>query len=216
MKKLHSSSLSLAVLTLLTSAVSAQTPQPSRETLVKRLDSLAASGIVENRAAGIVAAVVRGNDTLLFKGYGKANVEWNIAMPVDAVFEIGSVTKQFTAVAILQLRDEGKLSLDDNVTKWLPDFDTRGNTVTLRRLLDHTSGIKGLTEMPEFGNLVSNGRFPRDSAYALIKRYPFEFKTGEAQIYNNSAFWLLGMVVERPAARATGITARRRSSSRWA
>src|SRR5687767_15291891 len=101
MKKLHSSSLSLAVLTLLASAVSAQTPQPSRETLVKRLDSLAASGVVENRAAGIVAAVVRGNDTLLFKGYGKADIEWNIPMPVDAVFEIGSVTKQFTAVAIL-------------------------------------------------------------------------------------------------------------------
>src|SRR5687768_18410804 len=197
MKKLHSSSLSLAVLTLLTSAVSAQTPQPSRETLVKRLDSLAASGVVENRAAGIVAAVVRGNDTLLFKGYGKADIEWNIPMPVDAVFEIGSVTKQFTAVAILQLRDEGKLSLEDDVTKWLPDFDTRGNKVTLRRLLDHTSGIKGITEMPEFGILAMNARFPRDSAYALIKRYPFEFKTGEAQIYNNSAFWLLGLVVEK-------------------
>src|SRR5687767_6720512 len=197
MKKLHSSSLSLAVLTLLASAVSAQTPQPSRETLVKRLDSLAASGVVENRAAGIVAAVVRGNDTLLFKGYGKANVEWSIPMPVDAMFEIGSVTKQFTAVAILQLRDSGKLSLDDDIKKWLPDFDTRGNKVTLRRLLDHTSGIKGITEMPEFGLLSNNPRWPRDSAYALIKKYPFEFATGEAQIYNNSAFWLLGLVVEK-------------------
>ena len=197
MKKLHASGFSVAILTLIAATASAQTPQPNRDALVKQLDSIAASGVVENRTAGIVAAVVRGNDTLLFKGYGKANVEWSIPMPVDAVFEIGSVTKQFTAVSILQLRDSGKLSLDDNVTKWLPDFDTRGNTVTLRRLLDHTSGIKGLTEMPEFGNLVSNGRFPRDSAYALIKRYPFEFKTGEAQIYNNSAFWLLGLVVEK-------------------
>ncbi len=152
---------------------------------------------MENRAAGIVAAVVKGNDTLLLKGYGKADVEWNIPMPADAMFEIGSITKQFTAVAILQLRDEGKLSLDDEITKWLPDFDTRGNKVTIRRLLDHTSGIKGITEMPEFGLLVSNPRFPRDSAYGLIKRYPFEFKTGEAQIYNNSAFWLLGLVVEK-------------------
>ena len=135
------------------------------------------------------------------KGYGKADVEWNVSMPADAMFEIGSITKQFTAVALLQLRDEGKLSLDDDIAKWLPDFDTRGNKLTLRRLLDHTSGIKGLTEMPEFGNLV-NSRFPRDSAYALIKRYPFEFKTGEAQIYNNSAFWLLGLVVEK----ASGMT----------
>ena len=151
---------------------------------------------------GIAAAVVRGNDTLLLKGYGKADVEWNVPMPTDAVFEIGSVTKQFTAVAILQLRDEGKLSLDDDpITKWFPDFDTRGNKLTLRRLLDHTSGIKGLTEMPEFGNLSVNSRFPRDSAYALIKRYPFDFKTGEAQIYNNSAFWLLGLVVEKASGR---------------
>ena len=187
---------SLVVLAVLATSVPASA-QPDRASLVRKLDSLAGSGVLENRAAGIAAAVVRGNDTLLFKGYGKANVEWSIPMPVDAMFEIGSITKQFTAVAILQLRDEGKLSLDDEITKWLPDFDMRGNKVTLRRLLDHTSGIKGITEMPEFGILAMNARFPRDSAYALIKRYPFEFGTGEAQIYNNSAFWLLGLVVEK-------------------
>ena len=188
---------SLKALGLLAVSTTVLAAQSDRAALVKKLDSLAGSGVLENRAAGIAAAVVRGNDTLLYKGYGKADVEWNIPMPADAMFEIGSVTKQFTAVALLQLRDEGKLSLDDDITKWLPDFDTRGNKVTLRRLLDHTSGIKGLTEMPEFGNLVGNARFPRDSAYALIKRYPFEFTTGEAQIYNNSAFWLLGLVVEK-------------------
>ena len=188
---------SLTAIVVLATSVTNASAQSDRASLVNKLDSLAGSGIVENRAAGIVAAVVKGNDTLLFKGYGKADVEWGIAMPTDAMFEIGSITKQFTAVAILQLRDEGKLSLDDEITKWLPDFDMRGNKVTLRRLLDHTSGIKGITEMPEFGILVNNPRFPRDSAYALIKRYPFEFKTGEAQIYNNSAFWLLGLVVEK-------------------
>ena len=186
-----------AALVLLASAFTTADAQANRDALVKKLDSLAGSGVLENRAVGIAAAVVKGNDTLLLKGYGKADVEWNVAMPADAVFEIGSITKQFTAVAILQLRDEGKLSLDDEMTKWLPDFDTRGNKVTLRRLLDHTSGIKGITEMPEFGLLASNPRFPRDSAYALIKKYPFEFRTGEAMIYNNSAFWLLGLVVEK-------------------
>jgi CubicO group peptidase (beta-lactamase class C family) len=199
MRRLRSSLV--AVLLCAATAVPAAA-QSDRAALVQKLDSLAGSGVLEKRAVGIAAAVVRGNDTLLMKGYGKADVEWNVPMPVDAMFEIGSITKQFTAVAILQLRDEGKLSLDDGITKWLPDFDTRGNTVTLRRLLDHTSGIKGITEMPEFGNLVSNGRYPRDSAYALIKKYPFEFRTGEAQIYNNSAFWLLGLVVEK----ASGMT----------
>jgi CubicO group peptidase (beta-lactamase class C family) len=187
----------LTALLLLGISAAPAAAQSDRAALVKKLDSLAGSGILENRAVGIAAAVVRGNDTLLLKSYGKADVEWNVPLPVDAVFEIGSITKQFTAAALLQLRDDGKLSLDDDLTKWLPDFDPRGNRLTLRRLLDHTSGIKGLTEMPEFGNLASNGRFPRDSAYALIKRYPFEFRTGEAQIYNNSAFWLLGLVVEK-------------------
>ncbi|HSA56918.1 MAG TPA: serine hydrolase domain-containing protein [Gemmatimonadaceae bacterium] len=192
----------LTILALLAASATAAAAQSEGAALVTKLDSLAGSGVLENRAVGIAAAVVRGNDTLLLKGYGKADVEWNIPMPADAMFEIGSITKQFTAVALLQLRDDGKLSLEDDITKWLPDFDTRGNRVTLRRLLDHTSGIKGLTEMPEFGNLVTNGRFPRDSAYALIKRYPFQFATGEAQIYNNSAFWLLGLVVEK----ASGMT----------
>jgi D-alanyl-D-alanine carboxypeptidase len=84
----------------------------------------------ENRAVGIVAAVVRGNDTLLLKAYGKAVVESDSPATVDTVFQIGSDTKQFTAAAILQLRDQGKLTLDDDITKWLPDFETRGNKIT--------------------------------------------------------------------------------------
>jgi CubicO group peptidase (beta-lactamase class C family) len=70
-------------------------------------------------------------------------------LTVDTVIPIGSVTKQFTAAAILQLRDQGKLGLDVDITKWLPDFETRGNKVTLRRMLDHTSGITDLIAMPE-------------------------------------------------------------------
>ena len=148
--------LALALATLAATDAAAQTGRA----LADRLDSLAGSGVLANRAVGTVAAVVKGNDTLLLKGYGKADVEWNVPMPADAMFEIGSATKQFTAAAILQLRDAGKLSLDDEITKWLPDFDTRGNKVTVRRLLDHTSGIMGLTEMPEFGLLVWNQPLP--------------------------------------------------------
>lgn len=190
--------LALALTTLAAADAAAQTGR----TLAQRLDSLAGAGVLETRAVGTVAAVVKGTDTLLLKGYGRANVEWDVPMPVDALFEIGSITKQFTAAAILQLRDEGRLSLEDEITKWLPDFDTRGNTVTVRRLLDHTSGMVGLTEMPEFGLLAWNPRFPRDSAYALIQRYPFQFPTGTAQMYNNSAFWLAGLIVEK----ASGMT----------
>lgn len=170
--------------------------------LSARLDSIAGSGILERRVIGLTAMVVRGEDTLLAQAYGQADVEWDVEMPLDAMFEIGSVAKQFTAAAILQLRDEGKLSLDDPITKWLPDFNTRGNAVTLRRLMDHTSGIAGITELREFGALRTNLQFPRDSALALINRQPFQFATGTAQVYNNSAFILLGHVIEK----ASGMT----------
>ena len=190
--------LALALATLAAVDAAAQTDR----TPTQRLDSLAGSAVLEGRAVGTVAAVVRGTDTLLMEGYGRANVEWDVPMPADAMFEIASVTKQFTAAAILQLRDEGKLSLDDEVTEWLPDLDTRGNTVTVRHLLDHTSGIWGLTEMPEFDLHAWNPDFPRDSAFALINRYPFQFPTGTMQMYNNSAYWLAGLIVER----ASGMT----------
>lgn len=163
----------------------------------RTIDSIAGAGVLANRAVGLVAAVVKGNDSLLMKAYGKADVEWDVPMTVDAMFEIGSITKQFTAVAILQLRDAGKLSLDDPITKWLPDLGESGRAVTLRRLLSHTSGIFRFSEEPEWEINYFAPRFPRDSASRLIKLAPFQYPTGEAQAYSNSGFWLLGLVVER-------------------
>lgn len=192
---------SLGAIALLTIAGSAAAAQ-SDSTLAQRLDSIAGYWVQRHYAVGIVAAVVRGGDTLLLQAYGKADVEWDVPMSLDAMFEIGSVTKQFTAVAVLQLRDEGKLSLDDEITRWLPDYDMRGHTVTLRHLLAHTGGIADFTEAREFGGLSTNIRFPRDSAYVLQRRLAPQFAPGEAQIYNNAGFWLLGLVIEK----ASGMT----------
>jgi CubicO group peptidase (beta-lactamase class C family) len=170
--------------------------------LARRLDSIAGVWVQRGMAVGIAAAVVRDADTLLLESYGKADVEWDVPLPLDAMFEIGSVTKQFTAVAVLQLRDQGKLSLDDELTRWLPDYDTHGHRVTLRHLLGHTAGLGDFTEAPEFGVLSTSLRWPRDSAYALQRRLPPQFAPGEMQIYNNAGFWLLGLVVEQ----ASGMT----------
>lgn len=170
--------------------------QPSRAAVVRTLDSLASAPVQEGRAAGLYVAVVRGRDTLLLKGYGKADLELDVPTPDGAVYAIGSVTKQFTAAAILQLRDAGKLHLDADITTYLPDFPTQGHRITVRRLLDHTSGIRGLTEIAEFRTLYTSD-LPRDSGLALIARQPFDFAPGEAMIYNNSGFWLLGLIVEK-------------------
>jgi CubicO group peptidase (beta-lactamase class C family) len=182
--RLHSPAVALIVLSLGASAVAAQS---GRADLAK-LDSIAGAGVRENRAIGLVAAVVRGDDTLLMKAYGRADVEWD---------EVGSIAKQFTAAAILQLRDAGKLSLDDEISKWLPDVSTGGNHVTLRRLLSHTSGIFRFSDEPEFEINYFVPRFPRDSAAGLIRLEPFQFRPGEAQAYSNAGLWLLGLVVEK-------------------
>ena len=177
------------------------TAQTSRAEQIAIMDSIAGSPIVEGRVAGLAVAVVRGSDTLLMKGYGMADLEWRIPMPVDAVFEIGSVTKQFTAAAILQLRDQGKLDLDADLSRYLPEFNTQGHRIAVRRLLDHTSGMKGATEMESFGT-INTEDLPRDTLLDLIAAEPFDFAPGEALIYNNSAYILLGHIIAKVSGRS--------------
>lgn len=187
--------LALALASVGPSSLAAQVGDRAR--LVAALDSAARAHVAREGVPGVSVAVVRGADTLLMRGYGFVDLEWDVPTPADASasYEIGSVTKQFTAAAVLQLVEEGKLDLDADVTGYLPDFDTRGHRVPLRRLLDHTSGIKGYTEMPVFGELMPR-RLPRDTLVSLIEAEPFEFEPGTAAIYNNSAYFLLGLVVE--------------------
>jgi len=173
-------------------------------TIAQRLDAIAGAEVREGRAVGITVAVAKGRDRLLLDGYGKADIDSGAAMTADTVIALGSVTKQFTAAAILQLRDRGKLSLDDPLTKWLPDFDTRGNTVTLRHLLAHTSGITDIANMPELRELrvMRNPQVSRDDVYKVVNRQPFMFPTGTLEAYSNTNYWLLGLVVEK----ASGLT----------
>lgn len=190
----HPTSLLLALLVVVPSPIlTAQTGRADQAVL----DSIAAAPVRANRAVGLVAAVVRGGGTLLLKAYGRADVEWEVPMAVDAMFEVGSIAKQFTAVAILQLQDAGLLTLDDPVTRWLPFLGTSGQEISLRQLLNHTSGIFPFTEEAEWESNYFAPRFPRDSAQRLIRLEPFQYPTGEAQAYSNSGFWLLGLVVEK-------------------
>lgn len=182
-----------AALSFQTEPAAAQSGRPDPRVL----DSIAGAGVVQKRAVGIVAAVVRGDETLLLSAHGRADVEWDVPMTSDAMFEVGSVAKQFAAASILQLLDDGKLGLDDDLSKWLPTVATSGRSITLRRLLSHTSGIHGFGEDNEWESRMFLPRFPRDSAYRLIRLEPFLFTPGAAQAYSNSGFWLLGLVVEK-------------------
>ncbi|HEV8361994.1 MAG TPA: serine hydrolase domain-containing protein [Gemmatimonadaceae bacterium] len=191
-------SLVRVTLAIVTLAHVGSAQRASKAATQTAIDSVVASFLKDGRAAGMSVGVVRGNDTLVLKGYGKADLELDVPTPPRAVYEIGSVTKQFTASGILLLADEGKLSLDDDLTKYLPDYPTAGNKIPIRRLLDHTSGIKGYTELPKFGTIMTR-KLPKDSLVALFKDVPFDFPTGTGMVYNNSAYFLAGMIIEKVA-----------------
>jgi len=164
--------------------------------LAARIDSIMQAQIASGQVVGASIAVVRGRDTIAVKGYGKANLELGVATPPNAIYEIGSVTKQFTGAAVMQLVEQGKLSLDDDIGQWVPQFNTKGRKIALRRLLDHTSGIRGYTEIPEARTFLPLA-LSRDTLLRIIEKWPYDFEPGEEQIYNNSAFFLMGLVIEK-------------------
>ncbi len=168
---------------------------PDHTALVATIDKIIMEPVREGQIAGASVAVVHQGETVAIRGYGRANLELDVPTPENAVYEIGSITKQFTSVGLLQMQEQGLVDLDADMAAYLPDFPTRGNRITVRELLDHTSGIPGYTEMPEALPYFVR-RVPRDSLLALVAAHPFKFPTGEHQSYNNSAFYLAGMILE--------------------
>jgi CubicO group peptidase (beta-lactamase class C family) len=181
---------------MLATLLAACTSTAAQTDIAAKVEAIVTPPIKESRLAGASIAIVKGGQTLLTKGYGFADLELEVPTPPKATYEIGSVTKQFTAAAILLLAEQRKLSLDDALTKFLPDYPTRGNRVNLRHLLNHTSGIKGYTEMPEFREFQRLHR-PQQDLVTLFGGAPFEYPPGAEQTYNNSAFFLLGLIIER-------------------
>jgi len=166
-----------------------------QSTLADFADSLFQTNVDSSYIAGSSVIVFRKGQKILDKSYGYASMELSVPMPDEASFEIGSVTKQFTAAAILKLVDSGKLSLEDDFTDYL-DFDTKGKFITINNLLNHTSGIPSYTEIPEFGN-ISVHKYDRDTLVRIVEQEEFLFEAGEALIYNNSAYFFLGLIIEK-------------------
>lgn len=168
---------------------------PGHAAHVQMIDEIMMAPVREGRIAGASVAVVHRGETVAIRGYGWANLELHVPTPADAAYEIGSVTKQFTSAGLLQMQEQGLVDLNADMATYLPDFPTQGNRITVRELLDHTSGIRGYTEM-EAARPYFVRRVPRDSLLALVAAQPFDFPTGEHEIYNNSAFYLAGMILE--------------------
>jgi D-alanyl-D-alanine carboxypeptidase len=144
---------------------------------------------------GAAAIVVRNGEVLLRAGYGMADLEHGIAMRPEHVFRIGSITKQFTGAAILMLAQEGRLSLEDPLSRFFPDYPA-GDAVTVRHLLGHTSGIRSYTGMPEWAPTRRTDMGVAE-LIALFRDQPADFAPGERWSYNNSGYILLGAIIEQ-------------------
>ncbi|HRX77876.1 MAG TPA: serine hydrolase [Pirellulaceae bacterium] len=142
---------------------------------------------------GVAVLVSRDGKVLYSSGFGSANVEEKVPITSETKFRIGSVTKQFTAAAILKLQEAGKLSVQDTLDKFIPDYP-RGDEVTLHHLLTHTSGIKSYTSKPAFYQDVTNPIEP-EALIDSFKQDAFDFDPGQKWSYCNSGYFLLGYIV---------------------
>lgn len=184
-----------ACLLLLPGTLAAQLPPT---TIVRpQIDSLARAFIAEHGAPSVAIAVVRGKDTLAFAAWGKADLEQDVAASATSVYRIGSVTKQFTAAAVLQLMEQGKLSLDDSIATWLPSLPLAWRAVTVRQLLNHTSGIPSYTDIGAAWRRRWGEEMTPDTLVALTATLPMWFAPGSKWQYDNTGYIVLGMLIEK-------------------
>ena len=139
--------------------------------------------------------VAKDGNVLYRKGFGYADTKNKILVSPETKFRIGSVTKQFTAAAILKLQENNLLSVDDKLSKFIPDFP-RGDEVTIHQLLTHISGIHSYTSNNDFLDKVTKTISP-DSLINAIKKDPYDFNPGERMLYNNSGYFILGYIIAK-------------------
>ena len=178
----------------------AATPESDAD-LASRLDALVADEVADARFAGSVL-VARGDAVLLAKGYGLADRSRGVPNTPRTTYRIGSLTKQFTALAVMQLQEAGRLAVDDPITAHLPDYPTPakdGVPITLHHLLSHTSGVPDLFRFASPMDQAAWPATPQDLAYGIARDHGLDFVPGTAWAYSNTGYLLLGLVVERAA-----------------
>ncbi|MGB9596446.1 MAG: serine hydrolase, partial [Candidatus Poribacteria bacterium] len=164
---------------------------PDKETLADAF----LNRVFKGDCPGASVLVAKDGKIIYQKGFGYADIGNRVPFTVDTKSRIGSHTKQFIASAILKLQEEGKISVNDKLSKFIPDFP-RGDEVTIHHLLTHTSGIHSFTNKPEFDKYVTCETKTEDVINS-IKKDPYDFNPGEKQAYNNSGYFILGYIIEK-------------------
>lgn len=164
----------------------AQTPA-----LPNAVDRYIRAEVVRQRIPGMSVAVLRGDSIVLARGYGYANVEHHVPATDSTVYEVGSVSKQFTAAAVVMLSEQGRLSLDDPIVRYLPEGSGVWPRVTIRHLLTHTSGIPDDT-IPDWHRDYTEAELVRSAA-----AQPLDFEPGDRESYSSTGYALLGFIIHR-------------------
>lgn len=145
---------------------------------------------------GAAVIAVRNGKTILRAGYGLADIENSLPVSADSVFRLGSISKQFAAAAIMLLAEDGKLSVTDPITKFLPDYPTHGHDITLHHLLTHTSGLRNYTDVPGWYKNYSKMPLTTEELIASFSAEEMDFAPGARYNYSNSGYVLLGAIIE--------------------
>lgn len=188
--------LNFALIWLLFGAlnVSAQMIQPSQNAL-NEMDEKIKAYMAENNIPGGLIAVAQKGDIKHIQTYGLANVELSVGVNENSLFEIGSISKQFAATAVMLLVEEGRLSLDDKIHKYIPSLPGDWLGVTVHQLLTHTSGIPDYEEIYTYD--VYRLRMTPEEVIKIAQARPVDFKPGQGFYYSNTGYFILSMIVER-------------------
>jgi len=173
---------------------------PATDEVDGNVDAFVRSEMQRQHIPGVELGVYRDGKLTRARGYGLANVEWNLAVTPDTIFQSGSVGKQFTATAIMMLVEEGKVGLEDSIKKYFPDAPETWNDIKVRHLLSHTSGLgeyeTGARTKPG-GPFYIRLDFTEDELYKKMTEMPMDFKTGEDWSYRNTNYVLLGILIHK-------------------
>ena len=157
-----------------------------------KVDEYIRAEMVSQQIPGVSLAVVRNGEVVIARGYGLANLEHQVPVKPETIFQSGSMGKQFTATAVMMLVEEGKLGLDDKITRYFPGGPAAWNNITVRHLLTHTSGM---TDYPDDFDLRRD--YTEDEMVQRIKPIPLAFPPGEKWSYSNLAYVMLGVLIHK-------------------
>ena len=183
---------------------------PAAATMSGQIDAVFGK-YISARTPGCVVSIVQNGSVLYARTYGLANLEWALPNTLDTVFDIGSVSKQFTAFAILLLAQDGRISLDDDIRKYLPEIPNYGKVIRIHHLLNHTSGLRNYTDLFDLAGVPEiNLTTDQDALDLVVRQKSVNFAPGEEFLYSDTNFFLLSLIVERVSGKSLRQFARER------